>query len=104
MIAEIKEKLQVEEYNAEEIDKLIDNIENNNLEMEEEIINLSSEKEKLIKERNTLNKQYELLYEKYKLKQETIIINDVATINQFPKYPTGCVSMALTILLNYYEV
>lgn len=102
LIAEIKEKLKVEEYNDEEIDKLIDNIENNNLEMEEEIINLSSKKEKLIKERNTLNKQYEVLYEKYKLKQETIIINDVATINQFPKYPTGCESVALTILLNYY--
>lgn len=102
MIADIKEKLKVEEYNDEEINNLIDDIENNNLKMSEEIIKLSNEKENLIKEKNTLNKQYEVLYEKYKLKQETIIINDIATINQYPKYPTGCESVALTILLNYY--
>ena len=26
------------------------------------------------------------------------------TINQYPDYPTGCESVALTILLNYYGV
>ena len=102
LINDIKDKLKIEEYSDEEIDELIDNIENNNSKIEEEITNLLKTKEELIKKKNTLNKQYEVLYEKYKLEQETVIIDGVPTILQFPKYPTGCESVALTILLNYH--
>ena len=102
LINDIKDKLKIEEYSDEEIDELMDNIENNNSKIEEEITNLLKTKEKLIKKKNTLNKQYEVLYEKYKLEQETVIIDGVSTILQFPKYPTGCESVALTILLNYH--
>lgn len=102
LINSIKEKLKIEEYSDEEIDELIDNIENNNSKIEEEITNLLNTKEELINKKNTLNNQYEVLYEKYKLEQETVIINGVPTILQYPKYPTGCESVALTILLNYH--
>lgn len=102
LINSIKEKLKIEKYSDEEIDILIDNIENNNSKIEEEITNLLNTKEELINKKNTLNRQYEVLYEKYKLEQETVIIDNVPTILQYPKYPTGCESVALTILLNYH--
>lgn len=102
LINNIKEKLKIEKYSDEEIDILIDNIENNNSKIEEEITNLLNTKEELINKKNTLNRQYEVLYEKYKLEQETVIIDNVSTILQYPKYPTGCESVALTILLNYH--
>ena len=102
LINNIKEKLKIEKYSDEEIDILIDNIENNNSKIEEEITNLLNTKEELINKKNTLNRQYEVLYEKYKLEQETVIIDNVPTILQYPKYPTGCESVALTILLNYH--
>ena len=102
LINNIKDKLKIEEYSDEEIEELIDNIENNNSKIEEEITNLLNTKEELINKKNALNNQYEVLYEKYKLEQETVIINGVPTILQFPKYQTGCESVALTILLNYY--
>lgn len=102
LINEIKEKLKLEEYSDKEIDKIINNIENNNSKIEEEITNLLNYKEELINKKKTLNKQYEILYEKYKLEQETVIIDDVPTILQYPNYPTGCESVAITILLNYH--
>lgn len=102
LINEIKEKLKLEEYSDKEIDEIINNIENNNSKIEEEITNLLNYKEELINKKKTLNKQYEILYEKYKLEQETVIIDDVPTILQYPNYPTGCESVAITILLNYH--
>ena len=102
LINDIKDKLKVEEYRDKEIDSLIENIENNNSKIEEGIADSLKTKEELINKKNTLNKQYEVLYEKYKLEQETFIIKGVPTILQYPNYPTGCESVALTILLNYY--
>ena len=102
LIKDIKYKLKIEEYSDKEIDNMISNIENNNSKIEKEITDLLKTKEELINKKNTLNRQYEVLYEKYKLEQETIIISGVPTILQFPNYPTGCESVTLTILLNYY--
>ena len=102
LIDNIKDKLKIEEYSDEEINELMNNIVDNNSKIQEEIKKLLETKEELIEKKNTLNKQYEVLYEKYKLEQETVIIEGVPTILQYPNYPTGCESVALTILLNYY--
>ena len=42
----------------------------------------------------------------YKLYQEKNIfyITGVPLINQYPNYPRGCETVALTILLNYYGI
>ena len=102
LIDNIKDKLKIEEYSDEEINELMNNIVDNNSKIQEEIKKILETKEELIEKKNTLNKQYEVLYEKYKLEQETVIIEGVPTILQYPNYPTGCESVALTILLNYY--
>ena len=50
-----------------------------------------------------LEKKYSRLLKKYETKN-TLYITGVPFINQYPNYPTGCESVALTILLKYYGV
>lgn len=52
---------------------------------------------------NSLQQEYNRLYKEYQSKN-TFYITGVPFINQYPDYPTGCESVALTILLNYYGV
>jgi len=52
---------------------------------------------------NTLQKEYNKLYKEYEQKN-SFYITGVPFINQYPNYPTGCESVALTILLNYHGV
>lgn len=56
---------------------------------------------------NSLRKKYNnLLWEEKqrKIRESTVKIEGVPTINQYPNYPTGCESVALTILLRYYGI
>lgn len=56
---------------------------------------------------NSLSKKYnDLVWQEKqrKIRESTIKIEDVPTINQYPNYPTGCESVALTILLRYYGI
>lgn len=100
-----------------DIDNLINNLEdikNENSELAIEIDKLNKElnelqdtKDNLSGQYNILNKRYkEIQYEKsiIKLKQEGAYIEGVPTINQYPEYPVGCESVALTILLRYYGI
>lgn len=64
--------------------------------LEEKIIGLEDNLNKLQEEYNKLVKEYEA--------KNTFYITGVPLINQYPDYPTGCESVALTILLNYYGV
>lgn len=64
--------------------------------LENKIINLESNLNNLQKEYNRLYKEYE--------ENNTFYITNVPLINQYPDFPTGCESIALTILLNYYGV
>lgn len=52
---------------------------------------------------NNLKAEYDRLLEEYE-KPSTFFITNVPQINQYPDYPTGCESVALTILLNYYGI
>lgn len=64
--------------------------------LEEKIIGLESNLNQLQEKYNKLVKEYE--------EKNTFYITNVPLINQYPDYPTGCESVALTILLNYYGV
>lgn len=93
---EIKEK--------EDILNIYTNLENDyqdNLKTNEE---LSSTKTTLTEQKNILNNQYNELAEEER-KRKSFLINNVSKINQYSiGYPTGCESVALTILLNYWKV
>jgi len=52
---------------------------------------------------NSLESQYSKLM-KEKEKKNTFYITNFPFINQYPNYPTGCESVALTTLLKYYGV
>ena len=52
---------------------------------------------------NELQKEYNKVYKEYQDKN-TFYITGVPFINQYPNYPTGCESVALTILLNYHGI
>lgn len=87
-----------------DISKVYINLENNyqeNLKINEE---LNSTKTTLTDQKNILNNQYNELVEEER-KRKSFLINNVAKINQYSiGYPTGCESVALTILLNYWGV
>ena len=74
---------------SEELNKEISILENT-------IINIENDLGKLQKEYNVLYKQYQ--------EKNTFYITNFPLINQYPNYPTGCESVALTMLLNYYGV
>lgn len=103
-----------EDINAEEIFNRINQVKEENEIKASEIEELSSKLETLKNkatsletEYNTLNKKYnELVWqEKERLKKEsTVLIENAPKINQYPNYPTGCESVALTILLRYYGI
>lgn len=65
---------------------------------------LNSTKTSLTEQKQVLNNQYNELVEEER-KRKSFLINNVSKINQYSiGYPTGCESVALTILLNYWGV
>ena len=112
-----KEILNKSDNNTITVAQLIEEM--NNIEKDNEIKN--KEVEDLLKEFDTVNEkilslgtQYNSLSKKYndlvweekqrKIRESTVKIEGVPTINQYPNYPTGCESVALTILLRYYGI
>lgn len=103
-----------ENINAEEVLNQVNQIKNENdtkvLEIEElssKLETLNNKASSLEAEYNTLNNKYNALVwqEKERIKKEsTVLIENVPSINQYPNYPTGCESVALTILLRYYGI
>ena len=81
----------------------IEKLSNNSIELEKTTNNLKSQYE-------VLNKKYQSALAEYRAEQErikngtTYKINGFPTINQYPNYPTGCESVALTMLLKYHNV
>ena len=71
---------------------------------------LETKKGNLSLEYNTLNKKYQQILNERRAKEEEerrkniVLIKNVPTISQYPNYPTGCESVALTLLLRYYGV
>lgn len=86
---DIESKFKKETEKSETLSKTILEIENNIVTLESQVSTLQNEYNKLLKDYELANSFY---------------ITGVPIINQYPNYPTGCESVALTILLNYYGV
>ena len=84
--------------------------EDDNLVKQGEITRLSLELDELNDKSDSLQEQYQSLLNKYdeliaiREAGKTYLINNFPTINQYPNYPTGCESVALTLLLRYYGI
>ena len=89
-------------------------LDNEKLALEEEKSNLEVtigllkvDEDNLNKRRNSLKEQLQVLKtnrEEQIRKESEVLINNVITYYQFPSYPTGCESIALYILLKYYDI
>ena len=96
----------------EKASELIDIKSRENEEIQTSIEQLTTKKEDLTTKVDSLTKQYEQLKKQQTYKQTqnstskvlTHYIENVATINQYPNYYSGCEAVALTILLKYYNV
>lgn len=96
-----------EEYNYDNYVNIIENTKNNNTNLNSEIGLLSIEITELVKEKDSLTKQRDVLKKKY----DNLVYSgnsnnnyNFPLINQNIKYPTGCESVSLTMLLRYYGV
>ena len=95
-----------------ELKKIIDDINNNKANSMKYIVDKNEEKNKLKKQKEELNNQYMVLKKKKETEERSkkkednnsYMIDNVITFNQHPKYPTGCESVALYILLRYYNI
>ena len=117
LVTELEELFALEKFNIKEIENKIKAEEKNNKEITNEINNLSKSSQELESKVKNLQDQYNVLNKKYqselaKYREEqirisngtTYMINNFPTINQYPNYPTGCESVALTMLLKYHNV
>lgn len=97
-----------EEYDKNNYMKIIEDIRNDNLVLDNEIKNLSNEITTLENSKKSLNEQYNTLKKKYNNLNSNMSNSsnsyNFPLINQYPKYQTGCESVSLTMLLNYYGV
>ena len=80
--------LAVSTFSDEDIEEIMTS-EKTIIDLEDKLSSLQKEYYKLVKENAKKNSFY---------------ISNVPFINQYPNYPTGCESVAITILLNYYGV
>ena len=97
------EKSTYEVFKEENIEEVFKKQQELNITLNSEISKLE---EKIIELENTvisLREEYNKLVAENEAKN-TFYITNVPLINQYPDYPTGCESVALTILLNYYGI
>lgn len=106
---ELKQLFEFDNYDYETYLKLMEDKKSGNEELEKEINNLSNSVSQLEEKKKTLNSEYNVLNNKYeKLRKSTSVSVSTSNnykfplINQYPKYQTGCESVALTMLLRYY--
>ena len=108
---EVKELFKQDKVTIEKVMKQIDDKKNNNIELKNKMENLSKEVSSLESKNKDLSNQYSVLQNKYNQSQRNLSISQVSSnynnfplINQYPTYPTGCESVALTMLLRYYVI
>ena len=109
---ELLNKFKQDNYDYNSFLKLLEEKMTSNDSIKKELDDLSSDTSNLEDKKNSLNTEYSILEKKYndlKRKQDTIKVtvsnnSSFPLINQNPKYPTGCESVALTMLLKYYGV
>ena len=83
----------------------INTLENNINEKDSELSNLKDDINSITKEIVNIEEKIKNLEElKATIASNTKIIDNIITTNQNPNYPTGCESVALYILLRYYNI
>lgn len=90
-------------FKVDDIKQMISDEEETGKTLKEDISSLEEEIVGLENNITTLESEYKRLAKEYEEKNSTYI-SGVPTINQYPDYPTGCESVALTILLKYYGI
>lgn len=110
---EVNKLLKDNDMTVQAFDEEIDELKGKNLSLTNELTTLSKKIDTLNTSKDTLVSQYTVINSQYQAKlrereeeirRNTIMIDNVPTINQYPSYPTGCESVALTILLGYYGI
>lgn len=103
---EVKELFEDDKIDIELYLNKIEEEKNKNIELKKETEEMSAKVEELSNKKETLSKQYETLKNKYNslIAQRNSNSTGFPLINQYPNYPTGCESVALTMLLKYYGV
>lgn len=110
LVNEIKALFNQDNILIEDYLTKLDNIKNSNINLKNEMEKKSVEISNLENEKAELSNQYNVLNNKYNnLKLTLAVSNTIGSgsfplINQYPNYPTGCESVALTMLLRYYGV
>lgn len=99
----VEELFSATAFKVEDIEQLITQEEDKSKELQDSISSLEEQIVGLEGNITTLEAEYNRLAKEYEEKNSAYITG-VPTINQYPDYPTGCESVALTILLKYYGV
>lgn len=110
--SELKKLYNQEKYHEETYKKILQEKELSNKNIEENITKLSNQVTNLESSKKNLSNQQNILNTKYNnLKRQTTSYSvnsnnsyNFPLINQYPNYPTGCESVALTMLLRYYGI
>ena len=109
-IDNLKEELDNINKKNEELNKEIENNGKEILDVENKTIDIKNNNEELVKQLLSIESEltenknnYTNLYNKYE-KMTSYVIPNMITFKQYPNYPTGCESVALYILLKYYQV
>ena len=118
LYSEITDLFEQDNFDYDAYLKVLEEKKASNDDLQGEIDNLSFQISNLESKKESLNSEYEVLVKKYDTLKQSIS-NRTATstasvsknnsydfplINQYPNYPTGCESVALTMLLQYYGV
>lgn len=106
----LKEELENINKKNEELNVDIQNNGKEIIDIENKTIDIKNNNEELVKQLSSIegelteNKNnYTNLYSRYE-KMTSYVIPNMITFKQYPNYPTGCESVALYILLKYYQV
>lgn len=97
------EKYTTTVFKEERIEEVFNKNRETNEKLTDEIAYLETQIVGLENQVSKLNSEYSRLLKEYE-KKNTFYITNVPLINQYPNYPTGCESVALTMLLKYYGV
>lgn len=99
----VSDLLAVSAFSEEDIEEIMTSEKTISKGLEEDITSLEGTIIDLEDKLSTLQKEYYKLV-KENAEKNSFYISNVPFINQYPNYPTGCESVALTILLKYYGV
>ena len=99
----VEELFSTTAFKVEDIEEMITTEEEKGKKLSSDISTLEEQIVGLEGNITTLEEEYSRLAKEYEKKNSTYITG-VPTINQYPDYPTGCESVALTILLRYHGI